>query len=165
MVQVKLRMPEPVRAAIESAATRHGVSMNTEAVTRLEASFAADTDVAQLGRALALVMDTAGRAAARMKGDDSWMTDRWCFAQACSAAHTLLGGLLPPDGSEAPEITIDPALLAFYGGDEERARQLLEARRDHAGANIAAYFLTLAPEALPDALGPLVARLIEESRK
>jgi hypothetical protein len=38
-VQLGVRMKEPLRAALEDAAKRHGISMNQEAVRRLERSF------------------------------------------------------------------------------------------------------------------------------
>ena len=37
-VQLKVRMKEPLRRKLEVAAKKHGVSMNTEAVTRLDQS-------------------------------------------------------------------------------------------------------------------------------
>jgi Arc-like DNA binding domain len=38
-VQLRVRMKEPLRAALEQEAARHGVSMNTEIVHRLSRSF------------------------------------------------------------------------------------------------------------------------------
>lgn len=44
-VQLKIRMKEPLRAELEQAAQERGVSLNAEAVDRLERSFRKDEDL------------------------------------------------------------------------------------------------------------------------
>ena len=53
-VQVGLRLKEPLRAAIEEAARRRGMSMNAEIVCRLERSFERRelVDIAAMSRAV-----------------------------------------------------------------------------------------------------------------
>jgi hypothetical protein len=47
--QVKIRIKKPLRTALEKSATRRGVSLNAEIVTRLEQSFA-PTSAAEIAR-------------------------------------------------------------------------------------------------------------------
>ena len=53
-VDLKVRMKEPLRSALERAAKQRGVSMNAEAVDRLEKSFAEQGYIVELlgGRAV-----------------------------------------------------------------------------------------------------------------
>ena len=46
-VELKVRMKEPLRASLELAARQHGVSMNAEAVRRLDQSFAEEALIPQ----------------------------------------------------------------------------------------------------------------------
>jgi hypothetical protein len=140
---LNMRTTSEVRDKLEAAAAASGRSLVQEVETRLERSFAQDSDVARLGQGIAGMMDRAGSAAARKKGvTGPWGADRWCYTQACAAAQALLGALLPKDGGEPPEITLDAATIELYGGNEERARDLLEAIRDHVGINVADYLLS-----------------------
>jgi hypothetical protein len=78
-VQLKIRMKEPLRAKLERAAHERGVSMNVEAVSRLEQSFAADEGVAeefggkekyQIFRALSAASETV-----ETRTGKSWLKD------------------------------------------------------------------------------------------
>lgn len=50
IVNMKLRMREPLRRAIEMAAKSRGISMNAETVSRLEQSFRDDRVLAAIAR-------------------------------------------------------------------------------------------------------------------
>jgi hypothetical protein len=58
-VQLKVRMGEPLRVALERAARQRGVSMNAEAVRRLEQSFetSREADLDSISRLLSMQID------------------------------------------------------------------------------------------------------------
>lgn len=87
MAEMKLRLGNELRDAIEKAASAHGTSMNGEIVARLERSFA-ETDFLDrvLGddpslRTMALLMVAAlkrgGELAARAHGHREWGPSDW----------------------------------------------------------------------------------------
>jgi hypothetical protein len=118
-VDIKIRMKEPLRAEIEKAATRRGVSMNAEMVDRLERSFsdeawASHVFEARYGKQLAGVLEMVGRAmhetgthvgfaaTGTLEGATNWLDEPYAFDQAVKAAGEILEALRPP-GDVAPK--------------------------------------------------------------
>jgi hypothetical protein len=109
-VQLKVRMKEPLRANLEEAARRRGVSMNAETVHRLERSFEQDQriedvfgnrDLFGLLRAVAAVMDAAGEVACimfsrRNEASRGWLDSPYAYDQAMQAAVRTLDMFRPP---------------------------------------------------------------------
>lgn len=118
--EIKIRMKEPLRAEIERAARRRGVSMNAEMVDRLERSFAETAyppEIAALAELLARVMTDAGRS---IEGGNrhagygfvNWLDDPYAFSQAAEAAIHVLE-LSAPKGSKEPHgLFASPAWLS-----------------------------------------------------
>ena len=111
-VQLKLRMREPVRAAIEKAAKLRGVSMNTEINARLDQSFEHETIVDRVlsGESgnLARLIITAIQAVERATGKQS-RNDSYTAAQARLAADTILDAELARPGTK--KVKASPKLL------------------------------------------------------
>jgi hypothetical protein len=110
IVDLKVRMREPLRAQIEEAARDRGVSMNAEAVDRLERSFDRASEHAldlAYGRPLAAIIELAGRLMLRVgergafdstqRTDrvDDWLSDPYAYNQARDAVVYLLNALKP----------------------------------------------------------------------
>lgn len=100
-VELKVRMKEPLRAKIEKAAKRRGVSMNAEAVDRLERSFSRDDiwDGDATLRNMALIMAAAfarggERGAHSRKHPEwspaDWLNDSFCYEVAATAVGEAL---------------------------------------------------------------------------
>jgi hypothetical protein len=117
--QLKVRMKEPLRAALEEAARDRGVSMNTEIVARLERSFEQDQrlkdvfgsdELYRLAQTLALVMDDTRYAAGfSEEGDASWLRHPYTYDQAVKAVNVVLEALRPPGEIVQPKIRLDEA--------------------------------------------------------
>jgi hypothetical protein len=126
IVDLKVRMKEALRERIEIAARERGVSLNAEAVRRLEGTFRNDDLLPQLldlayGRETAGLLLLLGAVAKHLTGlgaglaasarqdeavNNSWI--RWQVAK-------VLGGLaheLAPDEDGAPEAVVSPSLSA-----------------------------------------------------
>lgn len=91
-VDVKLRMKEPLRAALEGAARKRGISMNAEIVERLSRSFNQEAAVeAALGgpeiRRMAMLMVAAfahnGAMMAHALGHPEWSATDWMKDPSC----------------------------------------------------------------------------------
>jgi hypothetical protein len=105
-VGLKLRMKEPLRAAIERAAKRRGVSMNSEINDRLEEAYAkvdalGGPRLSEIIKAIAQAMRMAGSiAASDATGDDTgkadWLKQPYPFNQAVSAVLAILDAIRPP---------------------------------------------------------------------
>jgi hypothetical protein len=154
-VDIKVRMKEPLRRAIEQAARRTNISLNAEAVRRLESSFdRADLlpEVVTLtyGRQMAGLLLAIGEATAWasrftafMRNDkidtSNWLDDPAAFKQAEDAIRVILDALRPP--GQVPTLG-DPSL-------------------DNLGANQAAEILSRARgDAAPSVIGDQIAELI-----
>lgn len=126
MADIKIRMREPLRAAIEGAAKENSQSMNAEMVHRLERSFAdqrAMMDALDLayGReltglitALAEVMKAVGSGAALLttlspEESRNWWNNPFAYDQAVRAVNEILEALRP-----AGEITASAKTVAAY---------------------------------------------------
>ncbi|HUF80029.1 MAG TPA: Arc family DNA-binding protein, partial [Burkholderiales bacterium] len=121
-VDIKLRMKEALRARVERAAGKRGVSMNAEMVSRLEQSFDDEDRIAHFrpliyGRQLAAVLEVLGRVmrdtgqhvrlayapTPSIVGADGWMDDPRAFDQAFKGAVQILEALRPPGDPTLPE--------------------------------------------------------------
>ena len=111
VVELKVRVKEPLRDRIEAAARDRGVSMNAEVISRLERSFARENDVADafggkrlfsFMQSIAAAMRQAGEIAAASTRpnivitDPPWLTEPHAFDQAAKAGRVVMEAFLPP---------------------------------------------------------------------
>lgn len=96
---LKIRLKEPMRARIERAASKRGVSMNAEMVDRLERSFGQDDSFGgPQWRQTAHLMLSAFAIAGQRRADSKrfvgdWMTDADCYlAAVCGVIEGLTIG-------------------------------------------------------------------------
>lgn len=176
-VDLKVRMKEPLRARIEAAADARGISMNAEAVQRLERSFdrsdllsealtlALGPQSAGIVIMMANAMSKAGQMAATMAnpGDmirarQSWFDDPYAFNQAVAAVNHVLEGLRP-SGSTEPTA----AAKAIDGLGHDFGSRIGEgcanAEMDSALGNYPMASFQASGEQYARLLGPLVERL------
>ncbi len=125
-IQLKARMKEPLRAALEAAAAANGVSLNAEMVHRLEQSFAEEKSSEE---AVYAVYDSFGKLetflVARLlanaielieaKTGKNWMDDPEAHRQTQEACKTILDAFRPP-GGKGP-MGIDPTFGESVGKD------------------------------------------------
>ena len=124
-IQLKVRMKEPLRAAIEASAKKRGISLNAETVRRIEASFEAERresliaaeatssvyfsfgglDNFMVLRLLANAISTMEQTSGR-----KWREDPALFAEVKKATVQILNFFKP--GEEAPAPFISNELLA-----------------------------------------------------
>ena len=122
-IQLKVRMKEPLRAKIEAAAKSRGVSLNTEAVHRLQESFqkehaeedkSAAVEAAVLngvyealgGREhypLLVMVGSAVRMVEAGSGE-RWLQDFETAAQVKNAITTIIDTFSPKPGTEAERV-------------------------------------------------------------
>ena len=120
MVQLKIRMREPLRARLEEEAKFHGKSINSEVVDRLGRSFerqdifsemlgfAHDSHLAGVLMMLGSVMEQVGYLHVKPQQSRSPFGSRWAedpvaFDQAALAAIALLNAARPrPNQESAP---------------------------------------------------------------
>ncbi|WP_336488832.1 hypothetical protein [Methylobacterium nigriterrae] len=110
-VQLKLRLKEPDRAALERAAQGRGVSMNTEIVDRLRRSFDDDRSVSDIFgnrrdfALMKLIYSTIETISNLNKPDADWLEDPYRFDQAFKAVTAIFESIRPPgavpEGAEA----------------------------------------------------------------
>jgi hypothetical protein len=126
-VQLGVRMKEPLRAALEDAARARGVSINSETVHRLEASFAQDQRLAdvfgdeetfRLMRTVAGILNVVDRGA-EPEGKPPFREHRSSFSRRLQRAADVLSVLARQveEGRSAPLET-----------DSDRERRLQEER-------------------------------------
>ena len=77
---MKIRLREPLRARLESAAKRNGISLNKELTARLEQSFAKDaafggSDIRHVAMLMASAFALNGSRKAEEKSLDRWTGD------------------------------------------------------------------------------------------
>jgi hypothetical protein len=111
VVVLKVRLKEPLRARVESAARQRGVSMNAEFAHRLAWSFEKEDqlrevfgskEVLSLLRCTAVAMNRAGQLAvtsapwSSAKQAAPWWEDPYAFDQATKAALGVMGSFRPP---------------------------------------------------------------------
>ena len=160
LVQLKIRMREPLHARLEDAASRRGVSINAEVVDRAERTFdyqdllgetlslAFGERLAGLLILLGFVMIDQGRRLTEGKGE--WTSDSVAYDAAVFAAVRLLD-YGRPDGSRAS--VSDHEVAAQW------VEELIESINDGRTDKI------LGRDARADAMlrliGPIVARMSE----
>jgi Arc-like DNA binding domain len=111
VADVKTRMREPLRAAMERSAKQRGVSMNAEIVSRLEQSLRQEAEFGgPAGRQRAhLALSTfmaAGRRWARTRGiKGSWEDNAECYLYACFAVVEALM-ITAPSGLDLDTMSI-----------------------------------------------------------
>lgn len=118
-VDLKVRMKEPLRAKLEVAAKRAGVSLNAEAVKRMDRSFERDETFAEAAQALfgfrgeaIMAMRSLGRAIAIIEKQTglSWRED-WNTAEQVRYAFRVIievFGPEPPFANQlAPSTPVD----------------------------------------------------------
>ncbi len=138
-VNLKLRVKEPMRAAIEKSAEDRGVSMNTEINDRLEKSFSSGTmldealaiahgpDLAKILKAMAVAMNSAGRMVMlnRFFADRKprqleidWTRVPAAYDAAVQIGREILDAAKPPaEMGHDQFLTIDPAGMTDFLDD------------------------------------------------
>jgi len=109
VAQVGLRIREPLRAGLENAARKRGVSLNTEMVERLARTLAEDEtyggpEIHTMARLMAAAFLQGGRVGAMQRqhpgwGPAQWMRDPWCYATAVGTVLDTLEAHQPERGS------------------------------------------------------------------
>ena len=127
-VNLKLRLKEPLRAAIERAARENGVSMNSEMVRHLERSIHRDDGlggprVAAIVEAMATAMRSTGEhgafaATGKLHKHGLWFEHPYAFDQAVKAAMAVLEFYRPPGEVVLPTANI----VEIVGGDKDIAK-------------------------------------------
>ncbi len=127
-VDLKLRLKEPLRAAIETAARENGVSMNSEMVRHLERSIDRDDArggqrVAAIVEAMATAMRSTGEhgafaATGKLHKHGLWFEHPYAFDQAVKAAMAVLENFRPPGEIVLPT----PNVVEVVGGDKDIAK-------------------------------------------
>jgi hypothetical protein len=118
VVELKVRVKEPLRDRIEAAARDRGVSMNAEVISRLEKSFALENDVADafggkqlfsFMQSISAAMRQAGEIATKSTDFDHivtcppWLTEPHAFDHAAKAGRMVIEAFRPPaDASPSP---------------------------------------------------------------
>lgn len=142
---IKVRMREPLRAAIEAAASVNSVSMNAEAVDRLQRSFDeqalfASQDTRVWAILMAREFHKAGVAAAAHRdvdqADKVWMSDPDALL---SASHSVMRALIR-DLARLPKSDPEMILMVIDQLKAELANELVYAGRaklvDKAGKSV-----------------------------
>ena len=104
-VDLKVRMKEPLRAKIEKAAKRRGVSMNAEAVERLERSFDKEDDwggaeLRNMARIMSAAFERGGKRGAHARKHPDWQPAEWindpiCYLAAIACVRDALVAAQP----------------------------------------------------------------------
>ena len=111
VAQVGLRIREPLRAGLETAAKNRGVSLNSEMAERLARTLAEDEtyggpEIHTMARLMAAAFLQGGRVGAMQRqhpewGPAHWMNDPWCYATAVGTVLDTLEAHQPRRGIEA----------------------------------------------------------------
>jgi hypothetical protein len=126
-VDLKVRVKEPMRAALERSAKSRGISMNAEMGRRLERSFESEAarggpDVDAILDAMGAAMKATGESMAflatgKLHKDGRWLSHPFAFDKAARAAAHVLEGFRPPGEIVRPT----PNIVEVVGGDEASA--------------------------------------------
>ncbi len=99
--QLKVRLKEPIRAKLERAAKRRGVSLNAEIVNRLEQTLLEDDafggpELNHFARLMASKFAIGGQRGAAARQHPEWKPDRWINDPACyqAAVASVVDALL-----------------------------------------------------------------------
>jgi hypothetical protein len=116
-VDLKVRMKEPLRVSLETAAKARGVSMNAEAVARLERSFSEESafggpDLRDAVFSMVAAFAYNGERAAQAEGHPEWTARDWladpdCYREAMLAAMESLLMKQPGAGFEKIQLQIE----------------------------------------------------------
>ena len=119
VAQVGLRIREPLRAGLENAAKKRGVSLNTELAERLARTLAEDEtyggpEIHNMARLMAAAFLQGGRVGAMQRqhpewGPVDWMNDPWCYATAVGTVLDTLEAHQPRLGFEEGKPGDEPA--------------------------------------------------------
>ena len=172
LVQLKVRMREPLRARVEEDAKRRGVSINAEIVDRLERSFdrqglLSEVLSLEFGKELAGVLMLLGAAMIfadcfhrtsrettlrEPKGAWTWAPDADAYDQAVQAAVTVLEAVRP-----------EGAITNRSGAGVEMANSIIKAVRGDPDA-VENGFTSGAPT-IRSLLGPIAHRMAKGKSK
>jgi plasmid stability protein len=104
--QLKFRIKEPLRAALERSAAEHGRSLNAEIVDRLQQSvdetpMKLSPASKALGAVITKALGNAGYSAGlyssgHSEGADGWADSPYAYDQACRAVSMVLEAFRPP---------------------------------------------------------------------
>ena len=104
-VDLKVRMKEPLRAKVEKAAKRRGVSMNAEAVDRLERSFDKEdvwggADLLEMTHLMSGAFARGGKLGAHSRkhaewSPSEWINDPFCYLAAIASVRDALVAAQP----------------------------------------------------------------------
>ncbi len=124
-VDLRLRLKEPLRAAIERAARENGVSMNSEMVRHLERSIHRNDGlggprVAAIVEVMATAMRSTGEhgafaATGKLHKHGLWIEHPYAFDQAVKAAMAVLEIFRPTGEVVVPT----PNIVEVVGGDKD----------------------------------------------
>ena len=147
----QVRMKEPLRAALEEAARRRGVSLNAELVARLERSLEEDQRIEDvfgsaelfgLMKAVASIMDMVGQNSRIVAGlavgpalasPRTWIDHPYAYDQAVQAACRVLEAVRPRGPIEMPDVQVfNPP-----GASPEEKKQMNEEAAMSAGIWVA----------------------------
>lgn len=117
IVQLKIRMRESLRSQIEDAAELHGVSLNAEAVDRLERSVGAEDafdtmvggpEVAGILEVIARLMKETGQSAGfvstfTLEGANQWFNNPYAYDQVVQGVNRVLEEFRPAGKIKAPK--------------------------------------------------------------
>jgi hypothetical protein len=127
VVGMKIRMREPLRARLEAAARKKGISLAKELTSRVESTFIKDEALGGVdARQIALLMGAAFTLAASRKGQEmgvkDWANDGDCYV---AGLYSVLGELLkhkPRPLTRAEYLGADSVLKTDYanqGGNKD----------------------------------------------
>jgi hypothetical protein len=121
-VQVLVRMREPLKAALEDAARRKGVSTTAEIIDRLEHSFAdqerfGGPEMLAMVNLMAGAFLRGGQLGARARGHPKWTPREWlgdpiCHQVAVASVIDALGG----DQPRSAEMADPEAMQKLFAG-------------------------------------------------
>jgi hypothetical protein len=106
-VALGLKVTAEIKQRIDEEARRTGRTQSQQAELLIERAISDEEGFGGpklfgLTRALASVMDAAGRSAAALSDAPSWIDDPWCYDHAVTAASRVLEALRPPGKIQAP---------------------------------------------------------------
>ena len=127
---MKIRLREPLRARLESAAKRSGTSLNKELVARLEQSFTKDaafggSDIRHMAMLMASAFALNGSRRAEEKSLDRWTGDPDCFLAGMLGVMDALMIAAPRPLTSLDYAAIDSRVLthrANRGGNDDGTR-------------------------------------------
>jgi hypothetical protein len=176
LVQLKVRMREPLRARLEKAAKLRGESLNAETVRRLEHSFdiqdlLTETLALTFGRHLAALlleighaMDSTGKHAAFAATGtlDPWTANPYAFDQAVRACARVVERRRPRGQISPPK---RERLIEAIGEDLEQARDRLERQYAQMGEIVAETMINTVDGKLETSVFSEEAQRIRQLRK